>query len=188
MTKIIGQLRSSCIDPRKSKFSLDPRKSKFSLIFVYFFQCWWQLNPLLLIQLQYTKLPKPNSHFLTPRLQLKCNQPLVRSQWYPQVARHQVQTQLLTQSSQMTPTRLYLVSKNHSIFSLFSNINHLGCLTWKNVRNNHGILLPKLFWPTVSKKCSSDREKPLKFEAEGREFANFLAFQLEFQVEKNYGI
>ena len=27
------------------------------------------------------------------------------------------------------------------------------------VRNINGILLPKLFWPTVRKKCSSDREK-----------------------------
>ena len=32
-------------------------------------------------------------------------------------------------------------------------------------------LLPKLFWPTVRKKCSSDQEKCLKFDAEGREFA-----------------
>ena len=38
----------------------------------------------------------------------------------------------------------------------------------------NGILLPKLFWPTVRKNCSSDREKLLKFEAEGREFAKFL--------------
>ena len=38
----------------------------------------------------------------------------------------------------------------------------------------NGILLPKLFWPTVNKNCSSDREKLLKFEAEGREFAKFL--------------
>ena len=37
-----------------------------------------------------------------------------------------------------------------------------------------GILLPKLFWPTVRKKCSSDLEKLLKFEAEGWEFAKFL--------------
>ena len=36
------------------------------------------------------------------------------------------------------------------------------------------ILLPKLFWPTVRKNCSSDREKLLKFEAGGREFAKFL--------------
>ena len=42
-------------------------------------------------------------------------------------------------------------------------------ITWKN-----GILLPKLFWPTVRKKCSSDREKLWKFKAEGQEFANFL--------------
>ena len=35
----------------------------------------------------------------------------------------------------------------------------------------NGILLPKLFWPAMRKNCSSDREKILKFEAEGREFA-----------------
>ena len=38
----------------------------------------------------------------------------------------------------------------------------------------NGILLPKLFWPTVRKNCSSDREKYLKFEAEGQEFSNIL--------------
>ena len=37
-----------------------------------------------------------------------------------------------------------------------------------------GILLPKLFWPTVRKNCSNDWEKCLKFEAEGQEFAKFL--------------
>ena len=37
-----------------------------------------------------------------------------------------------------------------------------------------GILLPKLFWTIVRKNCFSDREKLLKFEAEGREFAKFL--------------
>ena len=36
------------------------------------------------------------------------------------------------------------------------------------------ILLPKLFWPTLRKKSSSDREKLLKFEAEGRESAKIL--------------
>ena len=34
---------------------------------------------------------------------------------------------------------------------------------------NSGILLPKLFWPTMRKICSSDQEKLLKFEAEGPE-------------------
>ena len=32
---------------------------------------------------------------------------------------------------------------------------------------NYGILLPKLFRPTVRKNCPSDREKLLKFETEG---------------------
>ena len=44
-----------------------------------------------------------------------------------------------------------------------------GCTNWRN-----GILLPKLFWPTVRKNCSTDWEKFLKFEAEGREFAKIL--------------
>ena len=43
-----------------------------------------------------------------------------------------------------------------------------------NFDANNGILLPKLFGPTVRKKCSRDWEKLLKFEAEGREFSNFL--------------
>ena len=38
----------------------------------------------------------------------------------------------------------------------------------------NGILLSKLFWPTVRKYSSNDREKLLKFEAEGREFENIL--------------
>ena len=41
-------------------------------------------------------------------------------------------------------------------------------------RTRNGILLPKLFRPTVRKKCSTDREKLLKFEAEGQEFAKCL--------------
>ena len=36
------------------------------------------------------------------------------------------------------------------------------------------VLLPKLFRPIVRKKYSSDQEKLLKFEADGREFAKFL--------------
>ena len=43
-----------------------------------------------------------------------------------------------------------------------------------SARGKNGILLPKLFWPTVRKKCSSDWEKLLKLEAEGRDFAKFL--------------
>ena len=39
---------------------------------------------------------------------------------------------------------------------------------------SYGIFLQKLFRPTVRKNCSSDREKLLKLEAEGREFAKVL--------------
>ena len=42
------------------------------------------------------------------------------------------------------------------------------------------ILLPKLFWPTVRKKNSCDREKLLKIEAEGLEFENFLRWLEQF--------
>ena len=38
----------------------------------------------------------------------------------------------------------------------------------------NGILLPKLFRPTVRKNCSSDREKLMKFEAESQDFAKIL--------------
>ena len=51
---------------------------------------------------------------------------------------------------------------------------HNGCFDAYEVKVNNGILLPKLFLPTVRKNCSSDREKRLKFEAEGREFAKYL--------------
>ena len=40
-----------------------------------------------------------------------------------------------------------------------------------DISDVNGILLPKLFWPTVRKNCSSDREKLLKSEVEGQEFA-----------------
>ena len=54
-----------------------------------------------------------------------------------------------------------------------------------------GILLPKLFWPTVRKNCSSDWEKHLKFEAEGREFAKILRSLEQFiqtvKGQKNFG-
>ena len=49
----------------------------------------------------------------------------------------------------------------------------------------NGILLPKLFRPTVRKNCSSDRKKLLKFEAEGREFSKFLrSFEQFIQTVK----
>ena len=44
----------------------------------------------------------------------------------------------------------------------------------KNHGSSHGILLPKLFSPTVRKNCSSNQDDFLKFEAEGQEFAKFL--------------
>ena len=44
----------------------------------------------------------------------------------------------------------------------------------------YGILLSKLFWPTVRKNYSSVREKLLKFEAECREFAKFMRSLKQF--------
>ena len=37
-----------------------------------------------------------------------------------------------------------------------------------------GIMFLKLFWPSVREKKSSDQEKMLKFEAEGRKFAKWI--------------
>ena len=52
------------------------------------------------------------------------------------------------------------------------------------------ILLPKLFWPTVRKNCSSDQENFLKFEADGQEFANYLRSLEQFFLtvsQNNFG-
>ena len=42
------------------------------------------------------------------------------------------------------------------------------------VQLRNGILLPKLFIPTIRKKYSSDREKLLTFEAEGQKLFKFF--------------
>ena len=49
-----------------------------------------------------------------------------------------------------------------------------GCSDCSYCTVRNGILLPKLFLPIVRKNCSSDREKLLKFKAEGRGFAKLL--------------
>ena len=55
----------------------------------------------------------------------------------------------------------------------------------ENTMEDSGILLLKLFWPTVRKNCSSDREKILKFEAEGGEFEkNWRSLEQFFQTVK----
>ena len=67
-------------------------------------------------------------------------------------------------------------------FSVFShmlsqvqNLQHMSKVIPEiESKKYNGILLPKLFWPTVRKNCSSDWENFLKFEAEGREFAKVL--------------
>ena len=50
----------------------------------------------------------------------------------------------------------------------------------RQLKGLNGILLPKLFWTTVRKNCSSDREKLLKFKAEGWEFAKCLRSRVQF--------
>ena len=59
--------------------------------------------------------------------------------------------------------------RNEILFLADHSIVHKKILHMRN-----GILSPKKFWPTVRKNYSSDREKLLKFEAEGGEFAKFL--------------
>ena len=69
----------------------------------------------------------------------------------------------------------------HHILMLYNTL----FILWGILVEN-GILLTKLFWSTVRKKCSSDREKPLKFEAEGQEFAfaNILRWLEQFWKQK----
>ena len=72
---------------------------------------------------------------------------------------------LLYYSPQISKLQIFFTySKEREIyFSLESSRSGLQ-IDW------NGILLPKLFWPTVRKNCSSDWEKLLKFEAEGQKF------------------
>ena len=69
------------------------------------------------------------------------------------------------------------------IWTLYEKIRHSSSIfpipIWfalKSKKKNEEMvfLLLKLFWPTARKNCSSDQEKLLKFEAEGREFAKIL--------------
>ena len=53
------------------------------------------------------------------------------------------------------------------IFIFFGEVMGKLEMIWTN-----GFLLPKLFWSTVRKHCSSDRDILLKFKAEGQEFAD----------------
>ena len=73
---------------------------------------------------------------------------------------------------------------------LFCNLN-ANCSNLSDMRNlqeqvKNAFCYQKLFWPfTVWINCSSDQEKLLKFEAEGREFAKCLRSLEQFiQTEK----
>ena len=58
----------------------------------------------------------------------------------------------------------------------------------KSCQRGIGILLPKLFWPTVRKSCSNDRDFFFKFKAEGQEFAKNVSSLHQFiQTVKNFG-
>ena len=67
--------------------------------------------------------------------------------------------------------------KRKKVFDLLQMDTHV------NVALHNCILLLKLFWPTVRKNWSSDREKLLKFEAEGREF--FKIFEITWTIYSN---
>ena len=78
---------------------------------------------------------------------------------------------------------MYLESKKHVNFRICTKKNDREKMRAKTGQIRHcvnGILLPKLFWPSVKRNCSSDREKKMKFEAEGQEFAKFLRLLEQF--------
>ena len=60
----------------------------------------------------------------------------------------------------LKPTFGWITNRVYSRFE-FQNLNQ---------NKKFGILIPKLYWPTVRKKYSRDQDKLLKFEAEGWEF------------------
>ena len=65
------------------------------------------------------------------------------------------------------------------VFHLFMSEMNGGSIQFQKITISD-ILLQKLFWPTVRKNCSSDREKLLKFEAESWEFSKILRSQEQF--------
>ena len=71
------------------------------------------------------------------------------------------------------------VCKTYNTAKYYEKKPNKSLIGWKIIvlksgNTENGILLPKLFWPTVRINCSSDWEKLLKFEAEGQEFAKIL--------------
>ena len=68
--------------------------------------------------------------------------------------------------------------------------NYLSILThlkhFMHFKKRRGILLPKFFLPAVRKNCCSDREKLLKFKADGQEFARCLR-SLEQFIQRAQG-
>ena len=88
-------------------------------------------------------------------------------------------------------SKWHVISMNFIIWSVKNSFERgmhnflVGWHGWHSILINYlyhtnGILFPKLCWPSVRKKCSSDREKRLKFEAEGWEFAKFLSSLEQF--------
>ena len=54
----------------------------------------------------------------------------------------------------------------HSPFLVKLDMTKLKKISLTEKQKFNGILLPKLFWPTVRKNCSSDRVNLVKFDAE----------------------
>ena len=72
------------------------------------------------------------------------------------------------------PTRIFVVVFGHAdaVYAWIHIVQKTSEIVQKLYSN--GIFLPKLFWPTVRKNCSNDREIFFKFQAESREFAKIL--------------
>ena len=91
-------------------------------------------------------------------------------------------------------SQLSLVFRTLPLMSCYRSKSSTGIMHVCNcakVKPRNGILLPKLFWPAAIKNCSSDREKLLKFKAEGREFSKFLRSLEQFiqtmKGQNNFG-
>ena len=73
----------------------------------------------------------------------------------------------------------YTWTKNGWVTSLVTK-NGICKSEWVKIAWAYGILLPKLFWPTLRKKNSSGQEKLFKFKAEGWEFTKILGSLEQF--------
>ena len=153
-------------EKRCSIQSNEEMKKLYYVKSVHFSAQWWDLP---VIRLVYTVEYRPDGKRVNPT-SVQCTEISVKVD-LPQTI---FPCKVVGKSKVIHPKYIWKKVLIKAIWADKLVSGRLACTSSKTKILNNGILLPKLFWPTVRKNCSSDREKLLKFEAEGREFSKIL--------------